>query len=58
MSKLLQNGGHVMGGTVANLTDVGYDVIDSKGNTVAHITTGPVECDLGLCQHTEHQIED
>ena len=53
----MKNGDEVQGGVVTNLNEFGYDVVDSNGEVVVHVTTGDVRCDLGVCDHAEHQSE-
>jgi hypothetical protein len=36
-------------------TPFGYDVLDSQGTVLRHVTTGDVRCELGVCEHKEHQ---
>jgi hypothetical protein len=53
----MNNGDKVQRGIVANLNEFGYDVVDSNGVLVMHITIGDVMCDLGVCDHEEYQHE-
>jgi hypothetical protein len=54
----LKNSDRIKGGTVANLNEFGYDVVDHQGTIIMHITTGDVRCDLGVCDHEEHREFD
>ncbi len=42
-------------GFVDNLNEFGYDVVDENGKILRHVTTGPVMCDLGVCDHENHR---
>jgi hypothetical protein len=51
----MKNGDEQHGGIVTNLSEFGYDLVDKDGTFIAHITTGDVMCDLGVCEHEDHQ---
>lgn len=53
----MKNGDKTQGGTVANLNEFGYDAVDDHNEVILHNTTGNVRCDLGVCDHEDHQYD-